>query len=180
LNFSVLIHGAAGRIEIFAVQLARWAGDHVIGTASTSDMNFLFKLGANDVIDYKTSRFENVVHDIDDVFDSLGGETLQRSWGVLRKGGTLVSVSSNIPRPEKLLPLPTYIQQEGEKRGVYAVWFVVEPNRDQLIQICELIYAGHIVPIVGTVLPLSDVHKAYVDKRDPFFCYYQMKFPCYH
>jgi NADPH:quinone reductase-like Zn-dependent oxidoreductase len=88
LNFSVLIHGAAGRIGIFAVQLARWAGDHVIGTASASDMSFLFKLGANDVIDYETNRFENVVHDIDVVFDSVGGETLQRSWGVLRKGGT--------------------------------------------------------------------------------------------
>lgn len=115
MNFSVLIHEAAGRIGIFAVQLARWE--------LTMSLTMIV--------------YENVVHDMDVVFDSVGGETLQRSWGELR--GTLVSVSSNIPRPEKLLPLPTYIQQEGEKRGVYAVWFVVEPNRDQLIQIGELI-----------------------------------------
>jgi NADPH:quinone reductase-like Zn-dependent oxidoreductase len=78
-------------------------------------MNFLFKLGVKDVIDYETTRFENVVRDIDIVFDTVGGETLQRSWGALRKGCTLVSVSSNISRPEKLPPLPTYMQQEGEK-----------------------------------------------------------------
>jgi NADPH:quinone reductase-like Zn-dependent oxidoreductase len=163
---SVLIHGAAGRVGIFAVQLARWTGARVIGTASKTDMNFLFKLGANDVIDYKTTRFENVVHDVDVVLDTVGGEILERSWDVSRKGGTLVSVSSNIQTPEGL-SLPAYIQQKGEMHGVRAVWFIVEPKRDQLVQIGELIDAGHLVPIVDTVLPLSDVHQAYVDKRDP-------------
>jgi NADPH:quinone reductase-like Zn-dependent oxidoreductase len=84
----------------------------------------------------------------------------------LRKGGTLVSVSSNIQKPEGL-SLPAYIQQKGEMHGVRAAWFIVEPKRDQLVQIGELIDAGHLVPIVDTILPLSDVHQAYVDKRDP-------------
>lgn len=160
---SVLIHGGAGRI--FAVQLARWAGARVICTASTSDTDFLFKLGAKDVIDYKSMHFENIVHDVDVVFDTVGGETLERSWGVLRKGGMVVSVTRNVSRPDGLAP--TYMQQKGETYGVRAVWFVVEPSREQLVKIGELIDAGHLVPIVDTVLPLSEVRQAYVNRRDP-------------
>lgn len=163
---SILIHGAAGRVGIFAIQLARWAGARVIGTASTSDTDFLFKLGAKDVIDYTSLRFENIVHDVDVVFDTVGGETLERSWGVLRKGGMLVSVSSNISRPDGLPP-STYIQQKGETYGVQAVWFVVEPSREQLVKIGGLIDAGHLVPIVDTVLPLSEVRQAYVHRTNP-------------
>ncbi len=91
---SVLIHGAAGGVGVFAVQLAHWAGAHVIATASARNRDFLHELGANEVIDYTTTRFEDVVHDADIVLDTVGGDTLERSWNVMKKGGVLVSVVS--------------------------------------------------------------------------------------
>src|SRR5215471_15672799 len=91
---TVLIHGAAGGVGVFAVQLAHWAGAHVIATASASNRGFLHELGANEVIDYTTTRFEDVVHDVDLVLDTVGGETLERSYQVVKKGGILVSVAS--------------------------------------------------------------------------------------
>ncbi|HEV2661237.1 MAG TPA: NADP-dependent oxidoreductase [Ktedonobacteraceae bacterium] len=147
---SVLIHGAAGGVGVFAVQFARWAGAHVIATASARNRDFLRELGANEVIDYSTTRFENVVHDVDLVFDLVGGDTLQRSWQVIKQGGTLVSVVS---------PRPSF--EEAKVYDVRPAWFVVEPNREQLIQIGTLIDAGQLRPIVETVLPLSQARQAY-------------------
>src|SRR5206468_1022255 len=76
----VLIHGAAGGVGTFAVQLARWRGARVTGTASAANLDFVRRLGADEVIDYRTERFEDVVRDVDVVFDTVGGETLERSW----------------------------------------------------------------------------------------------------
>ena len=90
----VLIHGAAGAVGTFAVQLARWRGAHVIATASAANVDFVRTLGAEQVIDYRATRFEDVVQDVDAVFDVVGGDTLDRSWGVLKKGGKLVTVAS--------------------------------------------------------------------------------------
>jgi len=147
---TVLIHGAAGGVGVFAVQLACWAGAHVIGTASARNSDFLRELGANEVIDYTTTRFEQVVHDVDLVFDTVGGDTLERSWQVVKPGGVLVSVVS---------PRPSF--EEAKAHGVRPVWFIVEPNREQLIQIGALIDAGRIRPIIETVLPLSQARQAY-------------------
>ncbi|HET9921692.1 MAG TPA: NADP-dependent oxidoreductase [Ktedonobacteraceae bacterium] len=147
---TVLIHGAAGGVGVFAVQLARWAGAHVIATASAHNRDFLRELGANEIIDYSTTRFENVVHEVDLVFDLVGGDTLQRSWQVIKPGGTLVSVVS---------PRPSFA--EAKTHDVRPVWFVVEPNREQLIQIGTLIDGGRIRPIIDTVLPLSQARQAY-------------------
>lgn len=77
---TILIHGAAGGVGSFAVQLARWSGAHVIGTASAYDFSFLEDLGVHDAIDYKNTRFEDRVHDVDVIFDTVGGKTLERSW----------------------------------------------------------------------------------------------------
>ena len=147
---TVLIHGAAGGVGVFAVQLARWAGAHVIATASARNRDFLRELGANEIIDYTTTRFEEVVHDVDIGFDMVGGDTLERSWQVVKPGGVLVSVVS---------PRPSF--EEAKARDVRPVWFVVEPNREQLIQIGALIEAGRIRPIIETVLPLSQARQAY-------------------
>ncbi len=146
---TVLIHGAAGGVGVFAVQLAHWAGAHVIGTASARNCDFLRELGANEIIDYTTTRFEDVVQDVDIVLDTVGSETLERSWKVVKKGGVLVSVVS-----------PPSAEQ-AKAHGVRPVWFIVEPNRDQLIQIGALIDTGRVRPIIDTVLPLSQARQAY-------------------
>jgi NADPH:quinone reductase-like Zn-dependent oxidoreductase len=146
---TVLIHGAAGGVGVFAVQFAHWIGANVIATASARNRDFLRELGADETIDYTTTRFEQVVRDVDVVFDMVGGDTLERSYGVLKTGGVLVSVAMP-PSPEK-----------AKEHGARSVWFIVEPNRDQLIEIGELIDGGQIRPIVDTVFPLSQARQAY-------------------
>ena len=146
---SILIHGAAGGVGSMTVQLARWAGAHVIGTASARHRDFLRELGANEVIDYTSTRFEDVLHDIDIVLDTIGGDTMERSWSVLKKGGLLVSVFSP----------PS--QEQAKAHGVRAVFFIVEPDRTELIQIGNLIDSGHLRPVIETVYPLSEAPQAF-------------------
>ena len=146
---TVLIHGAAGGVGIFAVQLAHQAHARVIATASARNHSFLSELGADEVIDYHTTAFEEVVHDVDIVLDTVGGDTMERSWQVLKRGGVMVSIASP-PSPEKA---STY--------GVRPVWFIVEPSREQLIHISTMIDAGQIRPIIDTVLPLSQARQAF-------------------
>src|SRR5256884_1744388 len=88
----VLIHGAAGGVGSFAVQLAKWKGAHVIGTASTRNQAFLRQLGVDEPIDFGKTQFEDALHDVDSVLDPIGGDTQKRSWKTLKKGGTLVSI----------------------------------------------------------------------------------------
>jgi NADPH:quinone reductase-like Zn-dependent oxidoreductase len=147
---TVLIHGAAGGVGVFAVQLARWAGAQVIATASQRNRDFLCELGANEIIDYTTTRFEEVVQGVDFVFDTVGGDTLHRSWQVVKPGGVLLSVVS---------PRPSFAEAKGH--GVRPVWFVVQPNREQLVRIGALIDEGKLRPIIDTVLPLSQARQAY-------------------
>jgi NADPH:quinone reductase-like Zn-dependent oxidoreductase len=147
---TVLIHGAAGGVGVFAVQLAHWAGAQVIATTSARNRDFLHELGANEVIDYTTTRFEDVVQEVDLVFDTVGGDTLQRSWQVIKPGGVLVSIVS--PQP------PADVAKGHDARFA---WFIVEPNREELIQIGTLIDAGHLRPIIDTVFPLAQARQAY-------------------
>jgi NADPH:quinone reductase-like Zn-dependent oxidoreductase len=147
---TVLIHGAAGGVGGFAVQLARWAGAQIIATASARNGDILRELGATEIIDYTTTRFEDVVHRVDVVFDTVGGDTLQRSWQVVKPGGVLVSVVSPRPSADVLKGHDTRF-----------AWFEVVPNREHLIQIGTLIDAGHIRPIIETVLPLCEARQAY-------------------
>lgn len=86
------IRGAAGGVGSFAVQFARWKGAHVIGTTSPANRDFVRSLGAETVIDYTSTPLEQVVHDIDLVLDTVGGETHERPWNVLKRGGTLISI----------------------------------------------------------------------------------------
>ena len=153
---TVLIHGGAGGVGVFAVQLAHWAGAQVIATTSARNRDFLRELGvgANEIIDYTTTRFEEVVHGVDVVFDMVGGDTLQRSWEVIKPGGVLVSIVSPPP--------PAAVATAMAKgQDVRFEWFVVEPNRDELIQIGALIDAGHLRPIIDTVFPLAQARLAY-------------------
>ena len=96
----VLIHAAAGGVGSFAVQIAKWKGAYVIGTASTRNQDFLRELGVDSAIDYQSVAFETVVRDVDVVLDTIGGDTQARSWMVLKKGGVLVSTVSP-PSPQE-------------------------------------------------------------------------------
>lgn len=145
----VLVHGGAGGVGTFAVQFARWRGAHVIATSSARDAEQVRELGADDVIDYRTTRFEDVVADLDLVVDTVGGDTWERSWGVIRPGGRLVSIA--VPRPPEREPVD----------GRRAIWFVVRPDAQQLIEIGGLIDAGHVRPIVSDVVPLAEGGRVY-------------------
>lgn len=146
----VLIHGAAGGVGSFAVQLARHKRAYVIATASAANMELVKGLGADEVIDYRMSSFETLVRDVDVVLDTVGGETRDRSWGVLKKGGRLVTVAADA---------------EGRKQQrVRDAFFIVEPNREQLIEIARLIDEGVIRPIMGGVFPMDEVQQAYAQR----------------
>jgi len=146
---TALIHGGAGGVGSYAVQLARWAGARVITTASARHHDFLRSLGADQVIDYTTTPFEEVVHDVDVVFDTVGGEALARSWQVVKNGGVVVSVVS--PRPA----------DDPTRTRAQFVWFIVEPSGEQLRAIGDLIDAGQIQPIVSQVFPLAEAREAW-------------------
>jgi NADPH:quinone reductase-like Zn-dependent oxidoreductase len=145
----VLIHGAAGGVGTYAVQLANWKGAVVIATASAKDHDFLGELGASEVMDYTHERFEEKAQDVDVVLDAIGGETQQRSWGVLRRGGILISIVAPVA-PEKAASL-----------GVRGAFFIVEPNRAQLIELGHLIDKGTLRVVVGAVLPLARAREAF-------------------
>src|ERR1043166_1751218 len=143
----VLIHGAAGGVGTFAVQLARWRGARVTGTASAANLDLVRSLGADEVIDYRAQRVENVVRDVDVVFDTVGGETLEKSWGVLKSGGKLITVAASGERTTD--------------ERIRAAYFIVEPNRTQLAEFARLIDEGALRPIVGAVFPLAEARQAY-------------------
>ncbi len=145
----VLIHGASGGVGSYAVQLARWRGAYVIATASPTNFEFAKKLGANEIIDYTSSRFETRVREVDVVLDTIGGDTLERSWGVLRPGGMVVTLPAP-PPPNK-----------AEEYNVRSVFFIVQPNRAELIEIGKLIDTGVLRPSLATVLPLQQAQQAF-------------------
>jgi NADPH:quinone reductase-like Zn-dependent oxidoreductase len=145
---TALIHGAAGGVGVFATQLARRKGARVIVTSSARDADFVRGLGADEVLDYATTRFEEVVHDVDIVFDTVGGDTLARSWRVVKPGGSLVSVVS---------PL----SGQPVRDDIRYVYFIVKPSGAQLREIGALIDAGQIHPVVDQVFPLAQARQAH-------------------
>ncbi len=145
----ILIHAGAGGVGHYAVQFARWKGAHVITTASARNANFVRSLGADEVIDYTATRFEDAVRDADMVFDTVGGEIQTRSWKVLKKGGILVSI------------LTLTVPEEAEQRGWRSAYVFVQPNAAQLAQIAELIDTGKVKPVVENVFPLHEAAKAH-------------------
>jgi NADPH:quinone reductase-like Zn-dependent oxidoreductase len=145
---SVLIHGAAGSVGGYAVQLASQAGLHVFATASEQDAELVRSLGAQTVIDYKTTSFENLVPPLDLVLDTVGGETRERSFEVIKPGGILVSVA--VPPPE------------GQRsNGVRSAFFLVEVTTARLDKITDMFNRGKLVSRVGTILPLAEARTAH-------------------
>jgi NADPH:quinone reductase-like Zn-dependent oxidoreductase len=140
----VLIHAAAGGVGSLAVQLAKWKGACVIGTASEHNHDFLRELGVDQPVDYKTVRFEEAVQSVDVVLDTMGGDVQERSWKVLKRGGILVSIASP-PSAET-----------AAANGVRQAFVFTQPNAAQLAEIAKLVEAEKLKAIVETVLPLSD------------------------
>jgi len=145
----VLIHGGAGGVASFAVQLAHWRGAHVISTARTVDSELLRELGADEVIDYTSVRFEEKVREVDVVLDAVGGDTLDRSSQVLSRGGVLVTVVGTAPADQAV------------RYGVRGVYFIVKPSREELIDIADLIDVGKLRPIIGATYPLEKARDAF-------------------
>lgn len=146
---TVLIHGGSGGVGTMAVQLAKWKGARVIATASTENQAYVKELGADVAVDYKTQRFEEVAKDVDVVLDTVGGETRERSWGVLKKGGILVSIVG-APAAEK-----------ARAAGVRGAGILVKPDGAQLGEIGRLIEAGTVKPVVSEELPLTEAARAH-------------------
>lgn len=146
---TILIHGAAGMVGSMAVQFAKAKGARVVGTASGEDLEFVKSLGADTVIDYKKEKFEDAVKDADVVLDTVGGDTEERSFQVLKKGGFLVSTVAP-PSADK-----------AKEFGVQAAMVNTPPNAERLSETSRLIESGKLKTRVGMVLPLSEVKKAH-------------------
>jgi NADPH:quinone reductase-like Zn-dependent oxidoreductase len=145
----VLIHGGAGGVGVFAVQLAHWKGAYVITTSSGANLQFLRDLGADEPIDYTTARFEEQLRDVDVVLDAVGRDTVERSWRVLRPGGAMISVVKPIA------------ENELREHGARGRFFIVEPDRDQLEKMAKLIDDGAMKSIVAATEPLARAREAF-------------------
>jgi NADPH:quinone reductase-like Zn-dependent oxidoreductase len=144
----VLIHAGAGGVGHFAVQFAKARGATVIATASIDDVDFVRSLGADQVIDHRKQRFDDVVGDLDLVYDLIGGETQERSWPLLKRGGTLVSTVAEPP------------QDKAQAHGVRALRYTAQPRGDQLHEIDALIQAGKVKPHVAHKYAFGDAKEA--------------------
>ncbi len=145
---TVLVHGGAGDVGTFAVQLAKVKGAYVLSTASGQNVEFVKGLGADEVIDYTTTSFEKVAHHVDVVLDIIGGETQQRSWGVLKPGGILVST----------LGPPS--QEDAAKHRVRAALVQAQPTAGLLKEFASMLDSGQIKPHVGKVFPMEQARQA--------------------
>lgn len=144
----VLIHGGAGGVGHFAIQFAKAKGAIVITTAGANHLDFVRSIGADETIDYKTQRFEDVVRDVDLVYDLMGGETQERSFQVLRKGGTLVST---LNEPD---------QEKARAQGVRAMRYTVSESGADLDEISQLIDSGKVKPKVSKTFSLAQAAEA--------------------
>jgi len=145
----VLIHAGSGGVGHFAVQLAKWKGAYVFATSSTKNQDLLRQLGVDEPIDYTQQRFEDVARNIDIVLDTIGGETQERSWSVLKKGGVLLS----------LVQPPS--EEKAKELGVRAAFVASHPSGAQLAEIAKLIDSGKLAPIINRILPLSEARRAH-------------------
>ena len=147
-NQTVLIHGAGGGVGSFALQFAKKAGAKVIATASIEDFSYLQQLGAEKCIDYKSERFEQVVDNLDAVIDLIGGETLNKSYQVVRKNGLIVTTVG--PANET----------EAKKHGARVVQFMMQRNGEELEQLGRLIEDGSLKPRISKIMSLTNAQQA--------------------
>jgi NADPH:quinone reductase-like Zn-dependent oxidoreductase len=150
----VLIHGGAGGVGTFAIQLAKLKGAYVLAATTRENIEYVQGLGADEVIDYTTTLFETVARTVDVVLDLIGGETQQRSWSVLKAGGILVSLREP----------PS--QDAATAYGVRAAFATAQPSSDLLKELADLLDRGQIKPHVGRMFPLEQARQAQELKRN--------------
>ena len=168
----VLVHAGSGGVGTFAIQIARHLGAHVATTTSTANVDWVRELGAHEVIDYRTQDFTKLLRDYDVVLDTLGGETLERSVGVLREGGRIVSISGP-PDPAfakeigagfvlslAFRLMSARIRRLARRRGVGYEFFFMRPSGAQLRELGALVEAGTLKPVVDRVFPFEQVKDA--------------------
>ena len=148
----ILIHAASGGVGHFAVQLAKARGAQVTATGSAGNREFILGLGADTFVDYRTQPFETQVSNFDAVLDTVGGDTFVRSFGVVRRGGWVVSIVTK-PTDEHLAL--------AEQLGIHVAWIWVVPSRPQLEYLTSLLEAGQLRPHVSQVFALEQVAKAH-------------------
>lgn len=170
----VFIPGGAGGVGTFAIQLAKWLGAEVTTTASPRGRALVERLGADVVIDYTTQRFEDHVRDMDGVFDLLGGETLRKSFGVVKRGGTVVSIAG-MPEPETarkdlgrgtalaaLFWIASYgLRAEARKHGVTYRYLFMHPSGTELAELAQLVEEGKLEPVIDRVFPFAEIGQAF-------------------
>ncbi|WP_246320125.1 NADP-dependent oxidoreductase [Paenibacillus qinlingensis] len=147
-NERVLIHGAAGGVGMFAVQFAKWMGAEVIGTAGPTNGSYVESLGADKVIDYSSERFEDIVEDVDFVLDTVSGDTLARTWSVMKQGGRLASIAGQPPL------------EKAKQHGIT----LIRPGiatKDDLKAIAELIDEGKLTIHIEQSFTMADVRQAH-------------------
>ncbi|GAA2361347.1 NADP-dependent oxidoreductase [Dactylosporangium salmoneum] len=152
---TVLIHGAAGGVGVYAVQLAASLGARVIATDLPEHAHMVRKLGADDFIDVTTQSFDELLSDIDVVLDTQGGTTHDRSYRVLRPGGRLITL---VAPPSRQL---------ADDHQVHAMFFIVRPDRAELQRIAAMVDAGELMPVIARTFPLADGRSAYESGRLP-------------
>ncbi len=145
---TVLIHGGAGGVGHLAIQIAKARGAKVIATGSTAHQDFLKQQGADVVIDYTKTKFEDVARDVDVVLDSVGRDTLERSYGVVKKGGIIVTIADDVN------------QAALDSHGIRGVALRCTPQANVLEELAKLMEAKKITPVVSQTFPLTDVVKA--------------------
>lgn len=169
----VFIPGGAGGVGTFAIQLAKWLGAEVATTASPRGKALVERLGADVVIDYTTQRFEDHLRDMDGVFDLLGGETLRKSFGVVKHGGKVVSVAG-MPEPETarkdlgrglalaaLFWLASYgLRAAARRHGVSYRYLFMHPSGPDLAELGRLIDDGKLEPVIDRVFPFAEIREA--------------------
>jgi len=146
----VLVQGGSGAVGLFAVQLAHRHGSYVIATTSTPNVSLVKSLGADEVVDYKTAHFQDTVRDIDLVFDTVGGETRDLSWPVLKPSGRMITVAAD--------------GENSTDPRIKNNYFIVEPNQQQFVEVARLIDGGFLKTFVNAAVPFDQAPVAYAGK----------------
>lgn len=171
----VFIPGGAGGVGTFAIQIAKWLGAEVTTTASPRGRALVERLGADQVIDYTTQAFEDHVRDMDGVFDLVGGDTLKKSFGIVKPGGTVVSIAG-MPEPETarkdlgrgvvrraLFWLASYgLRAAARKHGAAYRYLFMHSSGSELAELAHLVEDGKLDPVIDRVFPFEEIKQAFV------------------